>query len=253
MLKELYKILERNGYVSDEIKEWNLYKLLETKILPYYDNSKFRTSNALYAFRKIVTVDDVCKCIGEYKRYPLFERDLIMLALLSDLHKIKDPFDKKIEHSTHIADDDFHDCLKYFFGTKETFDTIITDTYSRRTANRLESKALHDINILVRMDPMWYFKSVWHDYYLMKTKDLDDFNHGEPSKFKPSEKSKDMLMYEAWRLLYRESISTSVNWEDIFIPEIKASMYFSEKIESSMKAIKSFDIFKDIVKDLKLS
>jgi hypothetical protein len=245
---KLAKLIERNEYASDPVKNRNLYFLLIDRLLPYYDKSRFMLSNLDYAYRKIVMVDNICKILGEYKRYPIHERDLIVLALMSDLHKVIDPFNNKIEDSVDIANKQFKSDLNIYFHNETDFYNLITSTYSSRVCNQLAAKLLHDVNILVRMNYEWYFKAAWHDYHMMKRYDLCDYNMGEdgPEPFKPSTRTDEELKKELWNMIRHEPMSLN-GWQNLYIPELVTDKWCQDIIKDTTKHIQDYDTFKNII------
>jgi hypothetical protein len=196
------------------------------------------------------TIDSICKVVGEYKRYPVYKNDIILLALLSDLHKVVDPFDRHIEHCVTIANKKFPEYIKELYRSSDNFREIVTSTYTNhpRASDGINPKILHDTNILVKMDPKWYFPAAWHDYRLIHTADLDDYNHGDRKETKSIDVDEDRLMFDLWKLIYRETISTSsVNWQNMYVPEIQSSEFFTERIKETKNAISDFDRFKNII------
>jgi hypothetical protein len=174
--------------------------------------------------------------------------DVMMLSILSDAYKVIDPFDRDITHASDIVEERFKPWRNYYFKNRDFYDELIESTQAKSTCNRILTKLVHDVNILVLMDPNWYICSAWHDFELINRHDLDEYNHGEPSQFKPSTDSDEVLMKKLQTKLrgYNAGIS---NWHNLYVPELKANSYFQSIIKATEDAVNDFDKFKKIIED----
>ena len=242
--KHLYALLDRNSDLvrGSTYKAHNIYNYLVNDLLPYYDNSRFHLSNIAAAYRYIILVDNVCKSIGEFQRYPLNEEALVALVLLANVHKTIDSFDKDIAHSCHIVNVHFSLFRNHYFRNSMHFEKLLTSTYSKRLCLSIYAKFLHDINILMIMDP-WWICSAWNDIKLLNRVDLDPYNHGDDKVFTPSDKTDEELMTKLWKYFNRYNISNE-NWHNLYIPEIESYIGYEKGLELVPK---TFEEFKDII------